>query len=146
MKKWISAFAFILCTTPAVFAAPQCTLINRYENSTVPVFRTSDGLVTFKTNVDVNTDGALQSYKIDDLGFFLPTGRLQTNSALNTICNGVNIRRPNHAKLFGAGQCRQLERFPKRLNRDSLRGANMIQAAYWQEASMDGEAIFGGLA
>jgi hypothetical protein len=108
MKKWISAFAFILCTTPAVFAAPQCTLINRYENSTVPVFRTSDGLVTFKTNVDVNTDGALQSYKIDDLGFFLPTGRLQTNSALNTICNGVNIRRPNHAKLFGAGQCRQL--------------------------------------
>jgi len=41
---------------------------------------------------------------------------------------------------------RLLERFPKRLNRDSLGGANMIQAAYWQEASMDGEAIFGGLA
>src|SRR6266700_344638 len=39
-----------------------------------------------------------------------------------------------------------LERFPQRLNRDSLGGANMIQAAYWQEASMDGEAIFGGLA
>jgi hypothetical protein len=39
-----------------------------------------------------------------------------------------------------------LERFPKRLNRDSHAGANMIQAAYWEEASMDGEAVLGGLA
>jgi hypothetical protein len=39
-----------------------------------------------------------------------------------------------------------LERFPKRLNRDSHAGANMIQASYWEEASMDGEAVFGGLA
>ena len=42
-------------------------------------------------------------------------------------------------------QERQLERFPKRLNPDSHAGANLIQAP-WEEASMDGEAIFGGLA
>jgi hypothetical protein len=88
-------------------AAQQCTMVGKYENNSVSVFKTSDGLITFKSNVDVNTDGALQSYKIDDLGF-LQGNRIQTNSALNTICNGVNIRRPNHSKLFGAGQCTAL--------------------------------------
>ena len=40
-----------------------------------------------------------------------------------------------------------LERFPKRLNRDSHDRTNMIQASCWsKEASMDGEAIFGGFA
>jgi hypothetical protein len=34
------------------------------------------------------------------------------------------------------------EHFPKRRNRDSRPGANMIQACYWEEASMDGEAVF----
>ena len=29
---------------------------------------------------------------------------------------------------------------------DSHRSANMIQASYWREASMDGEAAFGGFA
>jgi hypothetical protein len=29
---------------------------------------------------------------------------------------------------------------------DSHAGANMIQASYWDEASMDGEAVFGRLA
>ena len=29
---------------------------------------------------------------------------------------------------------------------DSPAGTNMIQASYWEEASMDGEALFGGLA
>jgi len=51
-----------------------------------------------------------------------------------------------HAQVLLDDRRNVLERFPKRLNRDSLGGANMIQAAYWQEASMDGEAIFGGLA
>ncbi len=108
MSKLLLALLGSLLLAPGALAAPQCSLVGRYENNTVPVFRTSDGLVTFKADIDVNTDGALQSYKIDDLGFFLPDGRIQTNSALNTICNGVNIRRPNHAKLYGAGQCRQL--------------------------------------
>lgn len=98
----------------AASAAPQCTLVNRYENNTVPVFRTADGLVTFKTNVDVNSDGALQSYKIDDLGF-LENGHIQTNSALNTICNGVNIRRPDHGVLFGVKQCVSLIQEFKRI-------------------------------
>jgi hypothetical protein len=106
MRGKLLGLLLAMLTTHA--SAQQCTLIGRYENNSVPVFRTSDGLITFKSNVDVNTDGALQSYKIDDLGFFLPNGRLQTNSALNTICNGVNIRRPNHSVLFSAGQCTQL--------------------------------------
>jgi hypothetical protein len=108
MLKITASITTLLLCGQAAFSAPQCPLVGKYEDNLVSVFRTSDGLVTFKTNVDVNTDGALQSYKIDDLGFFLPNGKLQTNSALNTICNGVNIRRANHAKLFGAAQCRQL--------------------------------------
>ena len=45
------------------------------------------------------------------------------------------------------GRARPLERFPKRLNRDSHDRTNMIQASCWsKEASMDGEAIFGGFA
>jgi hypothetical protein len=39
-----------------------------------------------------------------------------------------------------------LERFPERLNRDSHGGANMIQASCWEEASRNGEALFGGSA
>ena len=31
-------------------------------------------------------------------------------------------------------------------SRDSYPGANMIQASYWEEASMDGKALFGGFA
>jgi hypothetical protein len=108
MIRHIFCAMALLTVGHSALAAPQCSLVGKYENNSVSVFRTSDGLVTFKTNIDVNTDGALQSYKIDDLGFFLPNGKLQTNSALNTICNGVNIRRANHAKLLGAAQCRQL--------------------------------------
>jgi hypothetical protein len=108
MSKPLLALLGSLILSPGALAAPQCSLVGRYENNSVPVYRTTDGLVTFKADIDVNTDGALQSYKIDDLGFFLPNGRVQTNSALNTICNGVNIRRPNHTLLFSAGQCAQL--------------------------------------
>ena len=35
-----------------------------------------------------------------------------------------------------------LERFPKRLNRGFHGGANMIQAVCWEEAGMNGEAVF----
>jgi Fungal chitosanase of glycosyl hydrolase group 75 len=115
MIKLIFSAMVLLTVGHSALAAPQCALVGKYENSSVSVFRTSDGLVTFKSNVDVNTDGALQSYKIDDLGFFLPNGKLQTNSALNTICNGVNIRRPNHTKLFGAAQCGSLIKEFKRI-------------------------------
>jgi hypothetical protein len=108
MFKQVGSALFFFILGHGAIAAQQCSLVGRYENNSVPVFRTSDGLVTFQSNVDVNTDGALQSYKVDDLGFFLPNGKLQTNSALNTICNGVNIRRPNHSLLFGATQCRSL--------------------------------------
>ncbi len=48
---------------------------------------------------------------------------------------------PMPRKTFGA-----LERFPKRLNRDTPSGANLIQAPYWEEASMNGKAILGGFA
>ena len=71
--------------------AQSCRVLGTYgrapDNAVVRV--TSGGLVSFRANVDVNTDGALQSYKADDLGFF-PGGRLNTRTALNTICNGVN--------------------------------------------------------
>lgn len=102
---------FVALTASSQFAtAQQCTLVGRYESNAVPVSRTTDGLVTFRTNIDVNTDGALQSYKIDDLGFFLPNGKLQTNSALNSICNGAKIRRPDHSVLYNHRSCGNLIR------------------------------------
>ena len=113
MFKSVAAALALFATGEAALGGPACTLVGRYENDSVPVFRTADGLVTFKADVDVNTDGALQSYKIDDLGF-LQNNRIQTNSALNTICNGVNIRRPNNTVLFSAGQCvRLIEEFKR---------------------------------
>jgi hypothetical protein len=113
MMVWIISLLVLFIETSLVWAE-QCTLVGRYENNSVPVYRTSDRLVTFQTNVDVNTDGALQSYKIDDPGFW--DGRhIQTNSALNTICNGVNIRRPNNTILYSAKQCVSLIREFKRI-------------------------------
>ena len=45
------------------------------------------------------------------------------------------------------GAHRVARAFPEKAESgDSHAGANMIQASYWEEASMDGEAVFGGLA
>jgi hypothetical protein len=40
----------------------------------------------------------------------------------------------------------QLERFPKRLNRGFPHGGESDSSFLLEEASMDGEAVFGGLA
>ena len=89
--------------------AQSCRVLGPYgrapDNAVVRV--TSGGLVSFRANVDVNTDGALQSYKADDLGFF-PGGRLTTRTALNTICNGVNIRDSAGAVVLDYRQCGRL--------------------------------------
>jgi hypothetical protein len=108
----IAASALMLFACNAALAQERCTLIGTYQDSRekkASAFSTSDGLVTFQADVDVNTDGALQSYKADDLGFFEKGAdgrfRLQTRSALNTICNGASIRRANHSLLFDFTQC-----------------------------------------
>jgi hypothetical protein len=109
----VSALLLFVCQT--ALAREQCSVIGTYKDTSTTnatAYSTSDGLVTFQANVDVNTDGALQSYKADDLGFFEkgPDGRLrlQTNSALNSICHGVNIRRADHSLLFNYKQCSKL--------------------------------------
>lgn len=114
MKTWAVALITLATATSASWTQ-QCTRVGSYEGNTVAVSKTADGLVTFRTNIDVNTDGALQSYKIDDLGFFLPNGKLQTNSALNTICNGAKIRRPDHSVLYDHKSCGNLIREFKRI-------------------------------
>ncbi len=90
---------------PVETVAASCTKIGTYEG--VAVFRAPSGIVSFRADVDVNTDGALESYKADDLGNF-DGGRLNTRSALNTICNGVNIRSASNALVFSASQCSRL--------------------------------------
>ena len=107
MKIGLAGLMLAIMTAHAT-AAPQCKLIGTYEKNSVPVYATADGLVTFNTDVDVNTDGALQSYKIDDLGHFLPNNALQTHSALNIICHGASIFRPDHTQLYGVKQCGKL--------------------------------------
>jgi Fungal chitosanase of glycosyl hydrolase group 75 len=88
--------------------AATCKLIKKYEG-TVNVFQTNDGLITYNTNVDVNTDGALSSYKADDLGYFKPDKRgVFTDTALNTICNGVNIRNNKNDLVYNYTKCGKL--------------------------------------
>jgi len=125
VRRAILTLALVL--TSATGAAAQCTLVGSYENNSVRVHRTSDGLITFEANVDVNTDGALQSYKIDDLGFW-DGHHIQTHSALNTICNGVSIRTPNNNRLYGPRQCVDLiQEFKRIRERGWVRdGANYV--------------------
>jgi hypothetical protein len=87
-------------------ATASCQLVGTYGDN-VKVFRSAGGMVSFRADVDVNTDGALESYRIDDLGNF-DGGRLNTRSALNTICNGVNIRSASNQVVFSASQCSKL--------------------------------------
>ncbi len=94
-------------------AAQDCTPLGRYGQGadSATIHRTAAGLLTFRANMDVNTDGALASYRVDDLGHFLPPPprtRLQTHTALNSICNGVDIRDRQHRLLYGGAQCGRL--------------------------------------
>jgi hypothetical protein len=94
-------------------------------------FKTSDGLVTFVADMDVNTDGALDSYLIDDLGHLMPPDnkKVQTHRALNTICNGVNIRTPKHKILYSATSCSKLITEFKRIRQFGWikRGENYVE-------------------
>ena len=109
MRRSILIVLFSCCLA-AEASAQACRDIATYEGS-VRVRQTADGIVTFRANVDVNTDGALQSYRADDLGFIDPKiKRLNTRSALNTICNGVNIRNSRNGLVFNFRSCTALIR------------------------------------
>ncbi|OQW47688.1 MAG: hypothetical protein A4S16_08120 [Proteobacteria bacterium SG_bin6] len=99
-----AACLFSLAASPP----PTCRSLGKVEERSVNL--TSDGLVTFTADMDVNTDGALESYAVDDLGFFGP--KLTTRHALNTICNGVRIRKRGRgsqdALVFDHRQCGKL--------------------------------------
>jgi hypothetical protein len=41
---------------------------------------------------------------------------------------------------------RSIRALPEKAESDSHYGANLIQADHWEEASMDGETVLGGLA
>jgi len=103
-----------MVTVPAG-AAEKCTPIASYDYGKVPVFRTSDGMLYFRTDVDVNTDGTLESYHKDDLGFRNDKGKWDTKFALNIICHGTNIRKPNGDLLYSYKSCPELIKEFKRL-------------------------------
>jgi hypothetical protein len=114
-------------TTPPAHPTPtphSCTLVGRYEHDTVPVFQTEDGLLSFVSNLDINTDGALHSYRADDPGFYNARNRLDTNQAPNTVCNGVNIRARDGSLIAGVSQCRLLLTEFARLRDADWRPAN----------------------
>jgi hypothetical protein len=69
------------------------------------VSQSVDGLVVFTADLEVNTDGSLRSYKIDDLGHYNSSGKLQTHSALNIICHGVSIRRWDGSLVYDYKNC-----------------------------------------
>jgi len=96
-------------------AAENCTPIASYDEGKVPVSRTSDGMLYFRADVDVNTDGTLASYHKDDLGHRNKDGKWTTNFALNIICHGVNIRRPNGDLLYSYRSCPELIKEFKRI-------------------------------
>jgi len=98
-----------------VGAAEKCTPIASYDEGKVPVSRTSDGMLYFRADVDVNTDGTLESYHKDDLGHRNKDGKLATDFALNLICHGVNIRRANGELLYNYNSCDELIKEFKRI-------------------------------
>lgn len=109
MYRKLSIFMCAVSLSTLALGSPPttCRTLGTVENR--PVKLTSDGLVTFTANMDVNTDGALESYAVDDLGFFAP--KLNTHSALNTICNGARIRERRQGqdvRIFDHTQCGRL--------------------------------------
>lgn len=83
----------------------SCTLIGTYDSR--GVYKEADGVISFAADVDVNTDGAMKSYHPDDPGSF-DAGPLNTKFALNTVCNGISIMKPDGSVLYGASKCREL--------------------------------------
>lgn len=117
--RWLTLIAF----TASVFlhapptSAESCTKVDKYGKGSeaTTVYHSSDGLISFIADMDINTDGSLESYKIDDLGHRRADGRLTTHGALNTICNGVSIRNAQHKVVYSARSCFKLIKEFKRI-------------------------------
>ncbi|MDP4594021.1 MAG: glycoside hydrolase family 75 protein [Beijerinckiaceae bacterium] len=118
---------FALCLATSIVGtaalAQSCKLVEKFDKGKTPVFLTEKDYIYFRANMDVNSDGALESYKIDDLGHFT-NNRLTTHSALNVICNGVNIRNASHKVVFNYRRCGSL-----------IRAFKEIRAANWRPAN-----------
>jgi hypothetical protein len=84
----------------------------------------------------------------------LDSGNVFGNDAIKALLNdtadfGRLVSRGDLAAYLKDDNVRKAIRaFPEKAESegDSPAGTNMIQASYWEEASMDGEAVFGGLA
>lgn len=117
-----------------VTAAADCNLLQRYDG--VGVFRSSDGLVSFAANVDVNTDGSLHSYHPYDPGNF-NAGRLDTRYAMNTVCNGVNIRNADGSLRYDYRSCGRLLTAFAQLRDSGWRSADGAYVQWYAIAARD---------
>lgn len=110
VMSFFSKIIVALCCASTPSAAQACKIIGNFGsgNDSAIFYRTNDGLVTFTADMDVNTDGSPNSYHVNDLGYFDHRGKLNTRIGLNTICNGVSIRKPNGNLLYSGKQCSKL--------------------------------------
>ncbi|MEM7300093.1 MAG: hypothetical protein AAF468_03330 [Pseudomonadota bacterium] len=102
-------FLKISVSAPVIFSAfiasyshaGTCELIGEYGRGSdkAKLYLSDDKVITFTADMDINTDGSIKSYKIDDLGFLNSRRRIDTRSALNTICNGVSILNSRNVRL-----------------------------------------------
>ncbi|ASP33685.1 glycoside hydrolase family 75 protein [Labrenzia sp. VG12] len=119
LKK--SALAFTLALTFAADAvARECQYLGTIGQGgeSAKVYKSDGDVLSFVGDMDVNTDGALSSYGIEDLGYKNANDKLDTNSSLNVICNGANIRKPNGELLYGTSRCYDLIREFKRIRKE----------------------------
>jgi hypothetical protein len=122
-----SAVAALAVPSALSAAAADCTLVGRYGPKPTGFFRSADGIVSFVADLDINTDGSPRSYHPDDPGYFRTIGgrpRLDTHMALNSVCNGVNIRARDNSVLFNYKHCGDLIRAFTALKATGWRGAD----------------------
>ncbi|MCP4099710.1 MAG: hypothetical protein GY748_26130 [Planctomycetaceae bacterium] len=117
-EKIVLTLSFIMGLT-ADSLARDCRYLGTIGegSDSAEAYKSDSGVISFVADMDVNTDGALSSYGIDDLGHKNAAGRLDTNNSLNVICNGANIRKPNGNLLYGASNCYSLIREFKRIRK-----------------------------
>lgn len=116
LKRTILAISIIVGMSVESIAR-DCQYLGKIGegSASAKVYKSESGVISFLADMDVNTDGTLSSYGIDDLGHKNSAGRLDTTDSLNVICNGANIRKPNGNLLYGANNCYSLIREFKRI-------------------------------
>ncbi|MGO1074515.1 hypothetical protein [Inquilinus sp. CA228] len=118
--------------TPAPSAGPASCRLQRIATvEDRKVFQEESGAVFFVADADVNTDGAANSYHVDDFK--------GDSIASNTICNGINIRNAQGGLVANYRNCPLLYDWYARIKQNNWAPVGGTRIQWYGIATKNGQ-------